>query len=177
MPAAALHDESGPEHVSEELSSRYWYETGDDAERLRSVAILQAMRAYRAGEAAMRRRTRDSMSMGENDLLVLRYLLKAKQQERAVAMPELAAYLAVSTSAARALVARLERSGHLVSEGEEVRTTVESDAEVRATLGQMHERMLEAAGGMSPDEGRAVVAFLGRMLDAVDRIDAHEIVH
>jgi len=166
--------------VSEELSSRYWYETGDDAERLRSVAILQAMRAYRAGEAAMRRRTRDSMSMGENDLLVLRFLLKAKQQHRAVAVAELAAYLAVSTSAVRALIARLERSGHLVLDDESVRTTVESDAEVRATLGLMHERMLDAAGGMSPEEGRAVVAFLGRMLDAVDRIDAHddaEVVH
>ena len=76
----------------------YWYADSDEAQRRRAIDLLQAFRLYRAAEVAMRRRTRESMSMGENDLLVLRYLLKAKQQQREIALPELAGYLAVSTS-------------------------------------------------------------------------------
>jgi len=65
-------------------TSRYWYGASEEDRRRRAVDVLQAFRVYRAAEVAMRRRTRDSMSMGENELLVLRYLLRAAGQERQV---------------------------------------------------------------------------------------------
>ena len=53
-----------------QTDSRYWYGATEAGQRQRAVEVLQAFRLYRAAEVAMRRRTRDSMSMGENELLV-----------------------------------------------------------------------------------------------------------
>lgn len=162
-------------------SSGYWYDQGDDARRRRAIALLQSFRLYRAAEVAMRRRTRDSMSMGENDLLVLRYLLKAQQQGRMVSPGEIARYLAVSTASMTAIVDRLEKSGHVRRERHlsdrrsiYVVPTADSDEEVRRTLGDMHERMLDAVMDMSPEEITIVMDTLGRLQAAVDQVDAHE---
>ncbi len=95
-------------------SSRYWYGASEEDRRRRAVEVLQAFRVYRAAEVAMRRRTRDSMSMGENELLVLRYLLRAAGQKRQVSPSELTRYLGVSTASTTAIVDRLEKSGHVV---------------------------------------------------------------
>lgn len=159
--------------------SGYWYEPGDDARRRRAVELLQSFRRYRAAEVAMRRRTRESMSMGENDLLVLRYLLQARQQGRSVSPGEIARYLAVSTASMTAIVDRLEESGHVRRERHRsdrrsiyVVPTADSDDEVRRTLGDMHDRMLEAVLDMSADEIRIVMDTLGRLQAAVEQVDA-----
>ena len=186
MPPARLPDgvvergspiiEDMPEQSTD--SSGYWYDHDDDARRRRAVELLQSFRLYRAAEVAMRRRTRNSMSMGENDLLVLRYLLKAQQEGRSVSPGEIARYLAVSTASMTAIVDRLEKSGHVRRERHVtdrrsiyVVPTTESDAEVRRTLGEMHERMLEAVVDMSPGEIRIVMETLGRLQAAVDQVD------
>lgn len=162
-------------------NSGYWYDQADDARRQRAIDLLQSFRLYRAAEVAMRRRTRDSMSMGENDLLVLRYLLKAQQAGRSVSPGELARYLAVSTASMTAIVDRLEKSGHVRRERHAsdrrsiyVVPTADSDEEVRRTLGDMHERMLDAVIDMTPEESRIVMDTLGRLQAAVDQVDAHE---
>lgn len=161
-----------------DASSGYWY--GDDAgsRRRRAVELLQAFREYRAAEAAMRRRTRESMSMGENDLLTLRYLLKAEREGRLVSPAELARYLGVSTASMTAIIARLENSQH-VRRGPHptdrrsivVVPTGETDDEVRQTLGAMHARMLDAVIGMTPEETRTVIDTLARMQAAVDGVE------
>ena len=48
--------------------------------------------------------------------------------------------------------------------------TITSDDEVRATLGDMHRRMIEVAEGLEPDEAVAVLDFLDRMREAVDSV-------
>ena len=58
-------------------ASGYWFP--DDDATQRGVAVLNALRRYRAAETAMRRRTRDSMGMGETDLLAVRFLLQAQR--------------------------------------------------------------------------------------------------
>lgn len=143
--------------------------------------MLQAFRLYRAAEQAMRRRTRESMSMGENDLLVLRYLLKAKSEKRLVSPSELTRYLGVSTASTTAMIDRLEKSGHVRRERHptdrrsiHVIASEASDEEVRATLGRMHARMMSAVIDMTPEESRVVVDCLARLQDAVDRVDPHE---
>jgi DNA-binding MarR family transcriptional regulator len=161
--------------------SGYWYDQGDDARRRRAVELLQSFRLYRAAEVAMRRRTRESMSMGENDLLVLRHLLRAQQHGRLVSPSELARYLGVSTASVTAIVDRLVASGHVRRERHasdrrsiHVVPTAETDGEVRRTLGEMHDRMLEAVLDMSPDETRIVIDTLSRLQAAVDQIEVRE---
>ncbi|MFN3948672.1 MarR family winged helix-turn-helix transcriptional regulator [Microbacterium sp.] len=153
----------------------YWYGEEPADRRRRSKAVLEALRVYRAAEVAMRRRTRDSMSMGENELLVLRYLLR--DSARRVRPGELTRYLGLSTASTTAILDRLERSGHVTRSANPddrrsifIQATPLADAEVRQTLGNMHDRMLAAVIDMSPEESSAVVAFLHRMSDAVDGV-------
>ena len=51
--------------TSAEQPPSYWY-VDEDA---RSTSVMEAMRSYRAAEVAMRRRTQQSMDMGELSLI------------------------------------------------------------------------------------------------------------
>ncbi|NKX52417.1 MarR family transcriptional regulator, partial [Arthrobacter deserti] len=51
-----------------------------------------------------------------------------------------------------------------------LRPTEHSDGEVRATLSDMHARMIAVAESLSDDEAEVVASFLRRMRDAVDGI-------
>lgn len=156
--------------------SRYWY---DESDQERGRRVLEAMRAYRAADAAMRRRTQEAMGMGENDLLALRYLIRAQQQGKDVAPKELAQYLGISSASITALLDRLERSGHVRREpspfdrrGLIVVPTPATDAEVRETLGDMHSTMIEVASTLEPEVAMKMVDFLDRLREAVDTIYA-----
>ncbi len=158
-----------------EAAPTYWYGDEPTDRRGRSKAVLEALRVYRAAEMAMRRRTRESMSMGENELLVLRYLLR--EPGRRVRPGELTRYLGLSTASTTAILDRLERSGHVTRAANPedrrsifIQATERADHEVRQTLGNMHDRMLAAVIDMSPEEAATVVAFLHRMSDAVDGV-------
>lgn len=52
--------------------------------------------------------------------------------------------------------------------------TVESDNEVRETLGAMHRRMMSVAESLSAEEARMVVEFLQRMTHALEAVEQHE---
>jgi DNA-binding MarR family transcriptional regulator len=156
-------------------ASGYWY---PDAPRSSGVDVLNALRRYRAAETAMRRRTRDSMGMGETDLLAVRFLLQAQRAGRSVSPKDLAAYLKISSASTTILVDRLVKSGHVRRDPHPtdrralvITPTSDTDAEVRATLGRMHTRMMEIAEGLSPDEATVVTRFLDGVRDAVDAID------
>lgn len=127
----------------------------------------------------MRRRTRSSMGMGETDLLALRYLLEAQKAGREVSPKELAARLGISSASTTTLIDRLARSGHVRRKPHPrdrralvLEATAESDSEVRKTLGEMHNRMMDVAQSLSPEDAGLVVEFLTRMREAVDTIDA-----
>lgn len=153
-------------------SSGYWYQP--DATRIGSVDVLNLLRRYRAADQEMRRRTRDSMGMGETDLLALRYVLKAEREGGLLTPGMLARRLGISTASTTVLVDRLERSGHLTRRAHPtdrrslvVVSTTDSDSEVRQTLGRMHRAMIDAADALDPDELRTVARFLTAMIDAV----------
>lgn len=150
----------------------YWYSENREDER--GARIMEAMRSYRAAEMTMRRRTQDSMAMGENELLVLRFLTRAASAHRDVTPIDLARHLGVSTASVTALLDRLERSGHLTRKSHPVdrrkvlvSTTAHADDEMRETLTAMHARMMQATRGMTESETDAVTAFLLRMRCAV----------
>lgn len=155
-------------------SSGYWYGT-DDAAGPGPVQVLEALRAYRTAETAMRRRTKDSMGMGEKDVLALRYLLEAHRAGTPMSPRDLAARLGISSASTTTLLDRLTRTGHVARRPHPtdrralvIVATAEADCEVRTTLGRMHERMLAAARALDPDQAATVTAFLHAMAAAVD---------
>lgn len=160
--------------MGEPRSSHYWY--ADDRTRS-SVAVLDALRDYRAAESAMRRRTRSAMRMGETDLLAIRFLLKQRSAGRMVSPKDIAAYLGISTASTTVLIDRLVRSGHVERRphptdrrGLVIAATIDSDDEVRATLGDMHRRMIDVAESLTADQATAVLRFLDLMREAVDGV-------
>ncbi|MBM7464162.1 MarR family winged helix-turn-helix transcriptional regulator [Microbacterium dextranolyticum] len=153
----------------------YWY-AEDDA---RSTSVMEALRSYRAAEVAMRRRTQQSMDMGENELLVLRFLARARLRDEAVTPVTLSRYLGITSASTTALLDRLEKSGHITRAPNPadrrsvlITSTDRSDAEVRHTLAAMHDRMMSVVRDMGPDERATVIEFLDAMRSAVDQIDA-----
>ena len=150
----------------------YWY--SDSADDDRGARVMEALRAYRAAEMSMRRRTQATMSMGENEMLVLRFLTRHGRRSLDVTPIDLARHLGVSTASVTALLDRLERSGHLTRRPHPVdrrkvlvSTTAHADDEMRETLTAMHARMMQATRGMTESETEAVTAFLRRMRCAV----------
>lgn len=160
-------------------ASGYWYPEPQAAPAdVGSVEVLNALRAYRVAEQAMRKRTRSSMGMGETDLSALRLLLAAQRGGRTMSPKELASRLEISSASVTTLLDRLERSGHLRRRRSErdgraiiVEPTIGSGDEVRETLGAMHTRMHDVADSLSPVEAAAVVGFLRRLADAVGAED------
>jgi DNA-binding MarR family transcriptional regulator len=151
----------------------YWYATSDDP--VGPVEVLNMLRRYREAERKMRARTRASMGMGETDLLALRFLLRAKQRGEVVRQKELADALEITGASASTLVDRLIRDGYArrVAHPNDrrsvaVETTAHSDEEVRATLGAMHTRMLEAVENLSTEELTAVATFLTNLTKVVE---------
>jgi len=159
------------------LDSGFWYDTGPDGQRRRAVAVLQAMRVYRTAELSMRRRTRDALAIGENDMTLLRHLLQFQQEGRHASAGELARHLNVSSASMTAMIDRLERSGHVRRERHatdrrsiNVVATERTHHEMRDALGDMHSRMLDAVIEMTPDETQAVLEMLARLRTVMDEV-------
>lgn len=155
--------------------SGYWYGRGGQLDY--SAAVLKSLRDYRSAETAVRRSTRDSMGMGETDILALRYLLRAQASGKAVVPKDLSQFLGITSASTTSLIDRLVASGYVRREAHPtdrrsvvVVPTVESDKEVRVTLGAMHRRMMAVAEGLSADEARVVVDFLQRMTKALEEV-------
>ena len=153
----------------------YWYDESP-GQRDRARRVLESLRTSRAAETAMRRRTRDSMSMGENELLALRYLLR--QPDHSARPLELVKYLGVTSASVTTMLDRLEKTGRVqrVANPKDrrsifVRATPHANEEVRETLGRMHELMYGVALGLTPEAQEHVVAFLQKMADAVDGVE------
>ncbi|UKA71063.1 MarR family winged helix-turn-helix transcriptional regulator [Arthrobacter sp. FW306-06-A] len=152
--------------------SGYWY--GPDGQLDYSAAVLTSLRDYRAAETEIRRSTRDSMGMGETDILALRYLLRVQASGKQVVPKDLSQFLNITSASTTSLIDRLVASGHVRREPHPsdrrsvvVVPTVESDKEVRETLGAMHQRMMSVAESLTADEARVVVDFLQRMTESL----------
>lgn len=162
------------QHRTQDASGAgYWYP--DAATQPDPVDVLNLLRQYREAERRMRARTRDSMRMGETDLVALRYLLRATRTGQVVRQRDLAEALEISKPSASALVDRLIRDGYVqrVAHPDDRRSvaiepTRKTDEEVRATLGVMHRRMLAAAESLTPEELAVVARFLTDLTHSVE---------
>lgn len=126
----------------------------------------------------MRRRTRESMRMGENDLRALRFLLKRQTEGTPVAPAELGALLKLKSSSVTVMLDRLTVAGWVARQPHPsdrrsliIVATPGAEEEVRHTLDAMHRRMLEVAGDLGDREAVVVRDFLGRMSAALGSLD------
>jgi DNA-binding MarR family transcriptional regulator len=161
---------------SKNEGSGYWY--GPDGQLDYGAKVLKSLRDYRTAETTVRRSTRDSMGMGETDILALRYLLRVQASGGAVVPKDLSKFLGITSASTTSLIDRLAASGHVRRESHPsdrrsvvVVPTVDSDREVREALGGMHRRMMSVAEDLSVDEARVVVTFLERMTRALETQD------
>jgi DNA-binding MarR family transcriptional regulator len=157
--------------MSDPTQRPYWC---DDEDLARGRRVLEALRAYQAAQRAMRRRTRTAMAMGENDMFVLRFVIRAEREGHSVTAADVARHLGIATASATALVDRLENSGHLIRRPHPtdrrrilITHTAEADEQLKATLGDMHARMMAATRALTDDQAETIVAFLEQMQDAV----------
>lgn len=153
-------------------ASGYWY--GPDAKLDSGAVVLKSLRDYRSAETSVRRSTRDSMGMGETDILALRYLLRCQSAGRSSVSKDLSKFLGITSASTTTLIDRLVASGHVRRESHPtdrrsilVVPTGDSDQEVRHTLGAMHRRMMEVADSLTAEQANVVVDFLQRMTEAV----------
>lgn len=156
--------------------SAYHYPAGSD--EVSPLDVLTALRRYGAAESDMRKRTRKSMSMNDTDLAALRYLLNAQAGGRSMGAKDLASLLEISSASVSVMLERLERHGHVQRSAHPtdrrasiIEATEAGAAEVAATLGPLHGRMLEVAEAMPDEDVVAVHRFLTAMIVALEAID------
>jgi len=152
----------------------YWYA---DAEDIRASSVMEALRGYRAAEVAMRRRTRQSMDMGENELLVLRYLMRARKTGEPVTPANLARYLGITSASTTALLDRLERAGTLqrVSNPTDRRSvlitpTPSAAATLSATVDEYERRVTQLAEDLDDASRRTIIDFLESVADVAEEV-------
>ncbi|WP_434318549.1 MarR family winged helix-turn-helix transcriptional regulator [Leifsonia sp. P73] len=148
------------------MSEAPWYDTAP----AHAVRVVASLREYRTAEQAMRRRTRESMRMGEADLKALRFLLKAEAEGRHATPAALCAHLSIKSSSVTAMLDRLAAAGHVTRHPHPqdrrsltIRATPGADEEVRHTLAAMHRRMLDVAAGLDPRAAAVVAGFLAQL--------------
>ncbi|MFF1878339.1 MarR family winged helix-turn-helix transcriptional regulator [Leifsonia sp. NPDC058230] len=141
-------------------------------------SVLDALRAYRAAEAAMRRRRGVAMNITENDFLALRYILANDDAGRVTNAKDIAHYLGISSASTTTLIGRLVRDGYVQKRASTTdRRSIEivplrlSEPPIREAVGDTHELVIQAAASLSPEERLTVAGFLKRLQSAVDGID------
>lgn len=149
----------------------YWYDRSDPS----ALEVLEAIRRHRDAEAAMRRRTREDMDMGDTDLAALRWIIRQERSGRLATSAALARELGITSAATVKLVARLvsggyvERQEHPTDRRSLLLGTLPGAHErLRRALGPMHERMLRLASSLSAAERLVVVGFLDRLSEIVE---------
>ena len=157
-----------------ERSRHFWYD--DSEESASGVDVLNLLRRYRDAETTMRTRVRADMDMGEKDILALRHLISAQGRGAVVRQKDIASMLGITNASTSTLVDRLVRDGYAerVPHPEDRRSvavvpTEHGKHEVRATLRDMHGRMMAVVNEMSATERDVVATFLRRMIEGVTR--------
>lgn len=143
-----------------------------------AAGVLDALRSYRAAEAAMRRRRGLALNITENDFLALRFILANDDAGRVTNAKDIAHYLGISSASTSALIGRLVRDGYVQRRASATdRRLVEiiplrlSEPTVRDRVGDTNEHVVLAAESLSPEELRTVTRFLQQLRAAVDGID------
>ena len=151
----------------------YWYSGDGDPE---SHRLLEAMRAFRRADEAMRVRASRDMDMNITDLRALQHVIARERVDDPVTPRALASHLGISTASTTKLLDRLCASGHLERRPHPsdrrsvvVVASPEAHTEVRERLTRMHEGMMEVAKAVPAHCRPAVRDFLLAMATQVEQ--------
>lgn len=150
----------------------YWYARNDES--FSSIDLLNLLRQYREAEKQMRARTRESMRMGETDLVALRFLVRERSAGRTPRQRDLAEALQLTPASTSVLVDRLSKDGYIrrIPHPEDRRSVAlevlgETDREVKATLSGMHSRMIAETEALSEQDRAGAARFLNGLIRSV----------
>ncbi len=159
-----------PEEPEESAQPGYWFDSLSN----HHVEVLNLLRDYREAERKMRSRAQDDMGMNETELLALRYLLKQTNRNIPILQRDVARELGITGASASSLAHRLERDGYIERKPhpKDGRATIllptdKTNDEVRSTLNDMHQQMLDTVRQLDDREVLVVKKFLIAMIAAL----------
>jgi DNA-binding MarR family transcriptional regulator len=136
--------------------------------------LLRAIRALVSADRDMRRALSDRMSLSQNDVRAVRFVMAAARTDQPCTPHEIAAHLGMTTAAATALLDRLVTAGHVRRgphptdrRSKVVVPTEHAYAEVEHLLAPAHDRMRAAAAAVPAEVVPAIVAFLADLTEAM----------
>lgn len=138
-------------------------------------AVLDAYQRFRAADAAMLLRIRTETGMSDNEISIVRFLLRERGDDHDVMPSEISRHLGISSASTTALIDRLERSGMVERVGHPtdrrsilIAATPEAEAAIASTFESFEERLLELTSKLDADERRDVIGFLSALAESAD---------
>lgn len=139
-----------------------------------STELLDLLQDYHQAEKHLRTRTRESMRLGETDLLALRFLVEERSAGRVPRQRDLACALELTPAATSVLLDRLSISGYVqrVPHPEDRRSVAlevlgATHPEVDATFGVANERITAETEALTPDERAVAAKFMRGLITGV----------
>ncbi len=138
-------------------------------------AVLRAYDRFRASDHAMLLRVRAQTGLGDNELAILRFLLRERDAVHNVKPSEIARHLAISSASTTALLDRLEKAGMVerASNPDDRRSIfIAATSAAEEAIASTHEafaaRLDALMADLNPRERRDVIAFFDSLADAAD---------
>jgi len=137
--------------------------------------VLDAYQRFREADTAMTLRIRSATGMSDNEIAIVRYLLRARSSEHDVMPSEISRHLGISSASTTALIDRLERAGMVerVSHPTDRRSilvaaTDRAEEKIATTHDAFEQRLSDLSARLDEQERRDVVAYLTALADAAD---------
>lgn len=134
------------------------------------VAVLDALRDWRAAEERLSEASRRFMRLGDNDMRALRYVIVVTDRGEVATAGGIAEHLGISTAATTKLLDRLERGGHIRRlphprdrRSSSIVIAAETREAAQATVGREHARRFRVAAELAPAERDVVIRFLAEL--------------
>jgi DNA-binding MarR family transcriptional regulator len=139
------------------------------------AAVLDAYQRFRAADTAMALRIRSETGMSDNEIAIVRYLLRERSSEHDVMPSQISRHLGISSASTTALIDRLERTGMVerVSHPTDRRSilvaaTDKAEEKIAATHDAFEQRLHDATADLGEAERRDVIGYLTALADAAD---------
>lgn len=138
-------------------------------------AVLRSYERFRAADLAMLARVRTQTGLGDNELAILRFLIRERDAQHAVKPTEIARHLAISSASTTALLDRLEKAGMVERANNPldrrsvlIVATPAAEEAIAATHEAFEARLEGLMGGLGQRERADVIAFFESLADAAD---------
>ena len=138
-------------------------------------AVIDAYNRFRAADTAMSLRIRSETGMTDNEIAIVRYLLRERSSAHDVMPSQISRQLGISSASTTALIDRLERAGMVERVNHPtdrrsilVAATDLAEEKIAATHDAFERRLAELTAGLDEAERRDVIAYLTALADAAD---------